>query len=451
MKKILVVAGGALVAVVLAVLLYAAWLLHSMDTPQFKAAVLARTRAALGAEVRVTRMKVSLFSGLTLEGVTIANPPPFQGDLLSAGSFTLRYRLWPLLSGRLEVQKAAFVKPQLNVLMDARGRFNYEGLGAVPVGGRAPVSSPSGGAFAGKLPVDLDLRSVTVENGSILLRDASRTLLMRADAVGLDSRFVLTSSGLAGSGKARVDRLELGGVPLVQDVSSPLKTLRDSLELAPIRGTVAGGTLSGTATINLKDFRYASSLKLEGTDVAKLLAQARSSRLVSGTLRANASFSGTGGLAVMKGGGHAEVAHCRVTNSRVLLLLSRVLQVPELANPDLDQCLAEFTLGGNHLNTTVLRLIGRQLQLTGSGSLNLGTGALDYHMKLALAQQVLNKVTIRPLRAAFTDRGDGFSTVDFTVTGTADVPHTDLAERVGRAAAVDALQGLGRLLTKHKQ
>ncbi|HVO13162.1 MAG TPA: AsmA-like C-terminal region-containing protein [Vicinamibacteria bacterium] len=452
MKKILLAVAAALAVVVLLALGALAWLLHSLDTPELKAAVLARTRATLGAEVRVTSMRLSVFSGLSLEGVTVGNPAPFTGEMLSARSFSLRYRLWPLLTGRLEVSRAALVRPQLNVFMDSRGRFNYEGLfgaggrrsAAPPVAARTPSGSP--------LPVDLHLRRVTVDDGTVVMRDAARALLLRADGLGLDARFSFGSAGITADGKARAARLNLGDTLLVQDLSAPLRTLRDTLELAPIAATVAGGSLSGSATVNLKDFRYGSSLELEGADVATLLKEAHSSALLSGTLQANATVQGTGGLATLRGSGRAQVAHCRATNSKVLTLLSRVLQIPELANPDLDQCLAEFTLGGGRLQTPVLRMNGKQVQLTGNGTMNLLTRALDYRMDLALAQPLLNKITARPLRAAFVDRGDGFSTVDFTVTGTSDEPKTDLASKVGRSAAIDAVKGgFARILGRGKK
>ena len=441
MKKILLAVAAALALVVLLALGALAWLLHSVDTPEFKNAVLARTRAALGADVRVTRMRLSVFSGLSLEGVTIANPAPFTGEMLSARSFSLRYRLWPLLSGRLEVSRLALVRPQLNVSMDARGRFNYEGLfGAASRRSAAPPVAARTASGA-TLPVELHLRRVTVDDGTVLMRDAARALLMRADGLALDASFDFTSAGIAGDGKARVARLNLGDTLLVQGLSAPMRTLRDSLELTPIAARVAGGSLGGNATVNLKDFHYGSSLKLKGADVATLLKEARSSALLSGTLQANATVQGTGGLVTLRGSGKAEVAHCRATNSKVLALVSRVLQIPELANPDLDQCLVEFTLGGGRLQTPVLRMTGKQVQLSGNGTMNLLTRGLDYRMNLALAQPLLDKITVRPLRAAFVDRGDGFSTVDFTVTGTSDEPKTDLASKVGRSAAIDAVKG----------
>lgn len=449
MKKQIARFGIAAFVLLLAVAGYAAWRLRSLNTPEVQAAILARTRAVLGADVRVTKMDVSLFSGVTLEGITVANPSPFEGDLLAASSFVLRYRLWPLLRGRLEVERAAFVRPQLNLAMDARGRFNYEGLGAPgarPGGRPAPPAAPQRA-----LPIDLRLRSLTVREGTIVMRDARRAVLMKAENASLSSQFEVTRDGIVGSGTARVGSTALGEMLFVRDASAPLRTTRDLLTLSPIRASLARGTLAGEVKVNLKKLRYAANLKLEDVDVATLLEQARSTRLISGRLAANGVFEGSGGLATLAGKGRAEVADCRISNARVLLLLSRLLQLPELANPDFDTCLAEFTLGEGRLRTPVLRLEGRQVRLTGRGNLNLLTNALDYEMTLALAQPVFRKLTSRELRAAFTERPDGFAAVDFRLTGTTAEPQTDLVAKVGKAAAVEAIRGgLDRLFGKRK-
>jgi hypothetical protein len=58
---------------------------------------------------------------------------------------------------------------------------------------------------------------------------------------------------------------------------------------------------------------------------------------------------------------------------------------------------------------------------------------------------------VKELRAAFKDRGDGFSAIDFKVTGTSTAPQTDLASKIGKAAATEAVKGeVDKLLRKKK-
>ena len=65
-------------------------LVRRLDTPEFRKELLARVELALGTKVRVAKMDLALLSGVELEGVRIANPPPFSGDLLTAETFSFR-------------------------------------------------------------------------------------------------------------------------------------------------------------------------------------------------------------------------------------------------------------------------------------------------------------------------------------------------------------------------
>jgi hypothetical protein len=185
--------------------------------------------------------------------------------------------------------------------------------------------------------------------------------------------------------------------------------------------------------------------------VKKLLEEAGSARAVSGTLEGKAWFEGSGGLPTMTGKGRAEIKDCQVTGAPVMVLLAELLRLPELANPDFDECKTEFTLGSSRLNMTVLRLEGLDIQLGGRGVTSLVDYRLSYDMTLALRKAALERIPVREMRAAFKDRPDGFSALDFKVTGTTDAPKTDLTERLGKAAASELVKGgLGKLFGKGK-
>ena len=450
MKKILLLGGGVVVVMLLALFGYAGWLVHSLNTPEFKKAVLDRATTTVGSGVRVAAMDISLLSGVTLKRVSIANPAPFAGDLLSADAFVLRYRLRPLLSGQLEIERLALEKPLVRLQMDAKGAFNYERLGGTaPVGSPAPAgttSKPSGP------PIDLVLKKLAVENATIVMEDAAKAVLMSIQAASLDSAFTVTAAEARGSGQVKIGTVDLAESLFVRDLIAPISLSKESFTLAPIRGRVADGEIGGQVKVNLKGgFRYTAEVEVKGASVKKLLAEAKSARIITGTLAAKASFEGTGGLPTLKGKGRIEVAGCAISNAPVLAAVAAATRVPELANPDFDQCLVDFTLGANRLETPVVSLKGKQIQLTGHGTTSLDTYALDYDLTLALGTKLLEKIPVRELRAAFHDRGDGFSSIDFKVTGTSAAPKTDLAARVGKSAATEAaVSGLSRLLTKKK-
>jgi hypothetical protein len=104
-------------------------------------------------------------------------------------------------------------------------------------------------------------------------------------------------------------------------------------------------------------------------------------------------------------------------------------------------------MNGNRVDTPVISFKGNLTQITGHGTMNMASGALNYQLNLALANALLDKMPAREMRAAFKDRGDGFGATDFNVTGTTAAPQNDLASHVGKAAAQEAAKkGVEKLL-----
>lgn len=445
MKKILLAVAGVVVLAVVGLLVWAGRFIGSLNTPAFQKQVLDQVSTAVGSRVEVKKMEIKLLSGVTLEGVTLANPPPFTGPLATADAVVLRYNLGSLLGGRVEVERLSLRKPVLSLVMDQKGSFNYEKLG-----GGAAKPAPSGGT-ASAAPIQLVISKLAVEDAAVSMVDDHKASFLKVEDADLDSAFTVTAGVAEGKGKASIATLAMADMLFVRSVSSPLELSKEAVRLAPIRGKLAGGDVTGDLKLDLKAAKYAMNLDVKGAQVETLLKESGSARAVTGTLQAKASFEGTGGLPTMKGKGALEVANCKVSQAPVLALLSTVLQLPELANPSFEQCRMEFTLGGNRLQTPVLSLKAAALQLTGKGTVNLASYGLDYDMTLALNQALVEKIGVKELRSAFKDRGDGFSAIDFKVTGTSDHPQTDLASRIGKAAATQALKDqAGKLFGKKK-
>jgi hypothetical protein len=444
MKKVLLGGVALLVVAVLAVAGYGVYLVGKLNTAGFRKTLLDQAKATVGADVRVKEMDISLFSGVTLKGIAIANPAPFAGDFLTADAFVLRYRLRPLLAGRVEVERVALERPTLGLVMDAKGVFNYERLG--PSASR-PAKTPAATVAA---PLRVVLKQLAVEDAWVGMIDHTKARLLAIEGADFRSAFTVEGGIAQGSGEATIATVNLADLLFLRSVRAPLALSKESVKLAPIRGKVAGGEVAGDVTVHLKGgFRYVANLEVKGAQVGALLAEAKSKGGLSGDLQAKATFEGTGGMATMKGRGEGTVTRCRVEQGRTFALLASILQVPELAAPDFEVCRAEFTQSGRYLSTPVLRLEGKAVQLRGRGTVDLDTGGLDYEMSLALAPKLLAKVTRPELRPAFKDRGDGFSAIDFHLYGTTRDPQTDLLSRVAKAAATEAIKGqLDRLFKK---
>lgn len=448
MKK-LVLAGGALLLLASGALAgLGLYLASRINSPELERSILDQARATLGTDLTLREMDISLLSGVTLEGIAVQNPAPLQGELLTADAFVLRYRLLPLLAGRVEVERLALEKPVLALRMDAKGGFNYEKLGA-PAAKDAKAPAPASAPAV--VPLRIVMKSLAVENASILMEDHTRARLMAIEDVDFTSAFELAGGATQGRGEVRIAKASFADLLFVRAVRAPLTLSKQKLSLAPIRAEAAGGAITGELGVELAGgFRFASDLVVKDARLETLLAEAGSVPAFSGVLSGSGHFEGRGGLPTLRGQGSADVAECRAQDSRVLALLASVLQVPELASPEFEACRVEFKQTGNRFATPVLELTGDAIRLSGSGSINLDTSALDYQMRLGLAPKLLAKITRPELRAGFKQGKDGFAAIDFRLYGTTLEPKTDLLARVGKAAASGIAKDQANKLLKTK-
>src|SRR5262245_51318851 len=428
MRKAFLVTASCVAALALLVVLLAGIALRRMDSPAFRQALLDRVAASLGVAVRAKEVEVDVLSGIRLRGVEIANPAPFKGNLVAADEFVFRYRLLPLVFGRFEVNRLSLGAPALVLAMDSNGGCDYARLAM------HQTSSTT-------VPLRVSISKLAVDDARITVADAARATLLAVEDLDFDSSFEVGPEGALGKGELRAARLALASGVAATSLKAPLEIARGVVKVAPLRASLAGGDVKGAMTVRLADVRAIADLELEGVDVQKLAAEARSRSGIVGRLNAKASVEGSGGVESLKGQGNAAIDSCRVEQSRLFSLMASALRLPELLNPNLSECRVEFTLGGGRVTTPVVRLKGPTLQLDGRGTVTLRSDALDYDMTLALSNPVLDRLPAKELKAAFKDRGDGFGSIAFHVSGTTASPQTDLLTRVGAAAAAEAAKG----------
>ncbi len=232
MKKALLALLALVLVAVLGATAYGVYFVRRLNTPEFQRQLLDQAKAAVGADVRVKQMDISLLSGVTLKGISIANPPPFPGDLLTADGFVLHYRLRPLLARRLEVDRVSLDRPVLRLLMDARGIFNYERLGAR--GARTPASAGVA------VPLHVVLQRLEVGDGSVTLTDNTKARLLTIEDIGFRSSFEIEGGVAKGTGNATIANMSLGDLLFLRSVRSPLTLSKETVTLSPIRADVAG-------------------------------------------------------------------------------------------------------------------------------------------------------------------------------------------------------------------
>jgi uncharacterized protein involved in outer membrane biogenesis len=445
----------AVVAGVLVVLLAAGYFALSryVRSDAFRARVLATAGGALGTDVRVDALRVSLFRGVVLEGVAIANPAGFGGDLATARALTIRFRLWPLLRRRLEMDEVVLDRPVVRLARGEARSWNYESLGPAPAPGSRPPAPPGAPganppAAPGSPRFSVLLPALALRQGDLLLAGERGRPLARVEGLDLATSVRWTPLELAGEGSTRIATLSVGNALFLRQLSAPLAFGDGRLRLAPVSATLADGAVGGDLTLTLAGRpRYAATLEVRDADVERLLREAGSARrLVRGRLQARATLAGTGGLGTVAGQGHAELVDGALLDLPLLQLLGNLLKVPALRDLAFHECRVDFTLADGILRTPSIRVAARDLQITGSGQVVLDGLTLDHRFTLAVPRDVVARAP-REVREAFTARPDGLMAVDFRVWGPYDAPRTDLTDRVLRGAAQDLLiRGLRRLL-----
>lgn len=448
MKSVL---RGGVVLVLLAAMgfgLYAARLVGSLETPEFKARVEREASAVAGVKVQFASLDVSLLRGIRLAGIHVLNPPGFAGDLFSAEGARLSYDLWPLLLGRVQVDELSLRRPEITLASDARGNFNYQKLAVLKPSPRRGSSPPSSTTF-----LKLVVSKLSVDGARFAILDEQKAAALRLEGASLDSALAMESGVLTGTGKAGVDSAVLANALFLRGLRAPLKLTRERMTLAPLQARLADGAVNGEIQIGFKpDLRYSLRLAVSGASVATLIREAGSAGTMTGSLDARARVEGTGGVVTMKGAGQAEIKDCRWPRAPLFNVLAEVLKIPELRDPRFDQCRVEFALGGGQVRTPVVSFKGPAIELTGQGVTNLMTSVIDYDLTLALAPGLLLKVPAA-MRAGFKTRPDGFGSIPFKVTGTTNSPRADLVSRVGEAMAIEAVKEglLGRLFGPKKK
>lgn len=227
MKRALKIIG--IILVVLIVVAVALPFLINVNI--FRPKLEADLSSALGRQVKVANLKFSLFSGsLAAENISIADDPGFsQSPFVQAKTLTVGVELMPLiLSKTLRVTDLTLDQPQISLLRNPAGKWNFSSLGSsqaksgpapkpgtqsgakAPAGKQAAAGNVSGESVAPNLSVS----KLSVSSGRVLVGTVPATSKSRGyDKVNVTVRgfsftsrfpFTLTAS-LPGGGDLKVE------------------------------------------------------------------------------------------------------------------------------------------------------------------------------------------------------------------------------------------------------
>jgi AsmA protein len=122
--KILGIAAGILVVVIIVLVVAAKFLI----TPErVRDTVVPLAEKNLNRSVAIGDIDIRLFSGVVIRDMRIGMQDTGQ-DFVAADEMVLRYRFWPLLKKQVVVDEIRLEKPQIRVVRNKDGTFNFNDL-----------------------------------------------------------------------------------------------------------------------------------------------------------------------------------------------------------------------------------------------------------------------------------------------------------------------------------
>ncbi|MGS1128781.1 AsmA family protein [Rhodanobacter sp. UC4437_H4] len=203
MKRLLI----GLLGLVVLVLVAGAAALLLVDANHFRPQIQASLGQALGREVTLGQLHVSVWSGsLDADDIRIGDDPKFGGQpFVSAQSLQFGVRLWPLLLHRqVQITSLTLDQPVVRLVENRAGQWNFASFGASTAAPAADASATT--------PPGFSVDKLRIRDGRIDLQRAAgdarsyRKVDLRADHVGLGAAFPFSmSADIAGGGSLQLD------------------------------------------------------------------------------------------------------------------------------------------------------------------------------------------------------------------------------------------------------
>ncbi|MBI1922376.1 MAG: AsmA family protein [Geobacter sp.] len=156
--KIAAIVAGVVVAIIVAF----AILVKVLISPEMvRKTVLPRVAAAINRQVSLGDVSISIFRGIRLKDLEVKEKD--GTSFLKAGDVRLSYQFWPLLSGRVVVDEVGLERPEIRIVRNSDGTFNFSDMIKKK---EQPTEAPKE-----KGQINLAVAEVSVKDGKVALDD----------------------------------------------------------------------------------------------------------------------------------------------------------------------------------------------------------------------------------------------------------------------------------------
>jgi AsmA protein len=167
MKRALKIVGIVVVVILLAVIA----LPFLVNVNSFRPKLEATASEALGRQVKVGNLSLSILSGsVSADNISIAEDPAFGNTpFVTAKSLKVGVELMPLLTSKeLRVTDITLKEPQITLLKTADGKWNFSSLG-----GKASEKSSAPSTSGSSAPGNLSVAKLSVADGKLIVGKAN--------------------------------------------------------------------------------------------------------------------------------------------------------------------------------------------------------------------------------------------------------------------------------------
>jgi hypothetical protein len=177
-----------------------------LPTDRFKEIIRQQLQSALGREVSVDQARVTLLTGpgVSLRRLLIQEDPQFgQAPFAKLEAFQVKISLLPLLAGKIKIASLVLNRPEVRLIKNKAGRWNYESLAFLstpklvpPAAGTSPGSSSGTG---------ITVSSLNLKEAVLDLEDNSASSPRRWRQEGISLRLRDFSPSQGGEVEVRID------------------------------------------------------------------------------------------------------------------------------------------------------------------------------------------------------------------------------------------------------
>jgi AsmA protein len=159
--------GGIAFAILLLILIVLPFVIN---VNRFRPQVESEASAALGRQVTVGNLSLSLLSGsVTADNIAIADDPAFsKSPFVTAKSLKVGVEILPLLSSKFNVTDITLEQPQITLLKTASGKWNFSSIG-----GASAKKQPEPAKSGGSAPPSVSVAKLNIDHGRLSVGKAN--------------------------------------------------------------------------------------------------------------------------------------------------------------------------------------------------------------------------------------------------------------------------------------